>query len=278
MSSPPNQFNQVEHQALVAREADVKEQIAQCFSNGALYVHLDLTDASKNVSYLPETIELQCLDCGKTQIFERDDRVRGSGSDRGWGKSVNYQCRNCKKRNQKYMYVWNDNNFWKVGQIPELQDHVDPKLKKALGRSAPLYRKALRSRSFGFGIGAVSYLRRIVEDETDSLMDLLKDEKWDTWDETERAEFENARMTFQYSQKIDYAAEKILPSSVFANGRDSFSALHDVTSSGLHGKSEEDCIAIFDRCNLIFTRSFQMLSEHKRERDEFAARLLALRR
>jgi hypothetical protein len=69
-----------------------------------------------------------------------------------------------------------------------------------------------------------------------------------------------------------------LPAAAFAHGRDSFTALHDVTSGGLHGKSEEECIAIFDRCNLVFMRTFQMLYEHKRERDEFAAQLLALKR
>ena len=109
-------------------------------------------------------------------------------------------------------------------------------------------------------------------------MDLLKDDKWDAWDEMERKQFETARSTYQYSQKIEYAAEKILPPTVFANGRDSFTALHDITSSGLHGKTEEDCIVIFDRCNLIFTRTIRMLYEHKRERDEFAKELLALKR
>jgi hypothetical protein len=194
------------------------------------------------------------------------------------GQTVTYRCRNCREMQQAYMYAWNDHGFMKVGQVPELREYVDPKLKKALGDSAALYRKAVRSRSFGFGIGAVCYLRRIVEDKTDALMGLLKDEKWDSWNEAERKEFENARTTFQYSQKIEYAAEKILRPAAFANGRDSFTALHDVTSSGLHGKSEEECIAIFDRCNLIFTRTFQMLHEHKLEREDFANQLISLNR
>jgi hypothetical protein len=176
------------------------------------------------------------------------------------------------------MYVWQDSGFWKVGQTPELREAIDPHLKKVLGKSYSLYLKAIRSRNFGFGIGALSYLRRIVEDETDALMDLLKDDKWEDWNEVDRKRFETARTTYQYSQKIEYAAESILPAAAFANGRDSFTALHDVTSSGVHGKTEEECIAIFDQCNLIFTRTFRMLYEHKRERDEFAAQLLALKR
>ncbi len=278
MSSPPSPFNNVESQLAVSKDVSVKERIAQFLSGGALYAQLDLTQDGASASYLPDTIELHCVDCGKTQTFERTDKVRGSGSDRGWGRLAIYQCRNCKARNQKYMYVWNDNNFWKVGQVPELQESIDPKLRKALGASATLYRKAVRSRSFAFGIGAVSYLRRIIEDKTDALMDLLKDEKWESWTADERTEYENARATYQYSQKIEYAAEKILPVAAFVNGRDSFAALHDVTSSGLHGKTEEECIEIFDRCNLIFTRTFQVLYAHKREREEFAKEMLALKR
>ena len=178
------------------------------------------------------------------------------------------------------MYIWqgDDPYFMKVGQLPEIKDAIDPQLSRAIGKSKSLYLKAIRSRSFGFGIGAVSYLRRIIEDETDTLMDLLKDDKWETWNKTERKQFERARTTYQYSRKIEYAAESILPPSVFANGRDSFTALHDVTSNGLHGKTEEECIAIFDKCNLIFTRTFRKLFEDKRERDEFTAQLTDLKR
>ena len=282
MSTPPSPLNTITVEELRAFYETERNRLADFIAHGALYSHFPIAENAKGLEDLPKTIELHCAGvCGKQQTFERYEKTVGrgySGSDRGWCKTVCYQCRNCKKKQQMYMYIWNDNGFWKAGQYPELQSAIDPKLNKALGDAATLYRKAIRSRSFGFGIGAVSYLRRIVEDKTDGLMDLLKDDKWETWDATERAEFENARKTYQYSQKIEYAAEKILPASAFANGRDSFTALHDVTSSGLHGKTEDECIAIFDRCNLIFTRTFQMLSEHKRERDEFAAQLLSLKR
>lgn len=278
MSTPPSHVNAVTQEELRATYEAERRRLAQFLAAGALYTHFAISEGAKAIDDLPSTIELHCGgECGKEQTFGRMASTY-RGSDRGWGRTVCYRCRNCTRKQQMYMYVWNENGFWKVGQIPELQEAIDPGLKKALGGSLALYRKAIRSRSFGFGIGAVSYLRRIVEDQTDALMGLLKDEKWESWAEADRKEYENARTTYQYSQKIEYAAEKILPSSAFVNGRDSFTALHDVTSSGLHGKSEEECIAIFDRCNLIFTRTFQMLDEHKREREEFAAELLALKR
>jgi hypothetical protein len=251
-------------------------------ATGPLYTHYSIPEAvAKEVTKFPETIQLFCSGtCKKEQTWECMYRHtgRGSSNDRAIGELVAYRCRNCNAKTQQYWYVWDEKGFWKVGQFPELEETIDPKLNAALGASRGLYRKAVRSRGFGFGIGAVSYLRRIIEDTTETLMDLLRQEKWDEWTIEERQQFDHARSTYQYSQKIDYAAGKILPAKVFANGRDSFTALHDVTSSGLHGKSEEECIEIFDRCNLIFVHTFRVLYHHKQEREEFSAQLLALKR
>jgi hypothetical protein len=262
--------------------ADEARKLGEFLATGPLYTHYGFPeDTAGAIQKFPETIQLFCAGtCQKEHTFECTRRYAGNGgaNDRAWGELVAYRCRNCQAVNQKYWYVWELKSFWKVGQIPELKEWIDPKLEAALGQSKPLYRKAIRSRAFGFGIGSVSYLRRIIEDTTDTLMDLLRAEKWDEWTAEEQTQFEKAQKTYQYSQKIDYAAGKILPTNVFANGRDSFTALHDVTSSGLHGKSEQECIEIFDRCNLIFTHTFRTLHQHKQDREEFAAKLLALKR
>jgi hypothetical protein len=262
--------------------AEELRKLGEFLAKGPLYTHYSIPkDVAEGITLFPETIELFCAGvCQKEQTFECTHRYAGRGSlnDLGWGQLVEYSCRNCKEKKQKYWYVWRNDGFWKVGQVPELQEWIEPNLNTALGQSKNLYRKAIRSRSFGFGIGAVSYLRRIIEDTTELLMDLLREEKWEEWSAQEREQFEQARKTYQYSQKIDYAAGKILPPKAFANGRDSFAALHDVTSSGLHGKTEEECLQIFDRCNLIFTHTFRILNQHKQEREEFAAQLLSLKR
>lgn len=258
-------------------ERTARNRLAEFLASGPLYSHFALDEKAKDVIKLPETIELYCAgECGKVQTFQRV-WVKGDAEyDKGWGKVATYQCRNCGKKDQKYMYFWGDSGFLKVGQIPELREAIDPRLDAALGESSGLYQKAVRSRSLGFGIGALAYLRRIVENTTDELMDLLQAHRWDEWTQQEKEQFEVARTTYQYSQKIAYATEKILPPAMSAVGRDSFAALHDVTSNGFHGKTEEECIEIFDRCNLIFAYSFRVSSEHKREREELTAKLKAL--
>lgn len=262
------------------REAErtARNRLAEFLASGPLYSHLVLDEKAKDVIRLPETIELHCAgECGKVQTFERVVQRGDAEYDKGWGKVATYQCRNCGKKDQKYMYFWGDSGFLKVGQIPELREAIDTRLDAALGESRGLYNKAVRSRSLGFGIGALAYLRRIVEDSGDELMDLLRANKWNEWTQEEKEQFEMAHTTYQYSQKIAYATEKILPPAMSAQGRDSFAALHDVTSNGFHGKTEEECIEIFDRCNLIFAYSFRVLSEHKREREEFMAKLQGLK-
>jgi hypothetical protein len=165
--------------------AEEVRKLGEFLATGPLYTHYGFPkEIAESIQKFPETIQLFCAGtCQKEQTFECTYRHAGRGTlmDRGWGEHVAYRCRNCQKTNQKYWYVWEVNSFWKVGQIPELQEWIELKLEAALGESKPLYRKALRSRSFGFGIGSVSYLRRIIEDTTDTLMDLLRAEKWAEW-------------------------------------------------------------------------------------------------
>ena len=279
--TPPPAIEVTLQQIAETREAEriARNRLAEFLASGPLYSQLVLDEKARGVIKLPETIELHCAgECGKLQTFQRI-WVKGDAEyDKGWGKVVTYQCRNCGKKDQKFMYFWGDSGFLKVGQIPELREEIDPRLDAALGESRGPYNKAVRSRSLGFGIGALAYLRRIVEDSADELMDLLRTDKSDKWTKGEKEQFEAARATNQYFQKIAYTAENILPPAMFAEGRDSFAVLHDVTSNGFHGKTEEECIEIFDRCNLIFAYSFRVLSENKREREEFNAKLQALKR
>ena len=254
-----------------------RARLGEFLAAGPLYTRHDVAVVgSVQVKKLPSTIELYCSICGKVQTFEVTNPI--GESDRGWCQTEQYRCRNCRRQLQKYMYIWNDNDFWKVGQSPELLEQLDSQLEKGLGDAAKLYRKALRARSFGFGIGALAYLRRIVEDSTDELLQLLKDDQWNSWTDEQRAEFEKAITTYRYSEKIDYAAHKVLPKEAFASGKNSFATLHDVTSNGIHGRTEQECIDIFDNCNFVFSMTFKMLYQHKQERAVFMKELSALKR
>ena len=61
----------------------------------------------------------------------------------------------------------------KVGQFPRPSIAIDKSLERNLGEaSAALYKKGLISKNMGYGLAAASYIRRVVEDKTNELIDI----------------------------------------------------------------------------------------------------------
>jgi hypothetical protein len=117
----------------------------------------------------------------------------------------------------------------KVGQSPRYEVQPPKRLGQALGANAVLYRKALTARHSGYGIGAVAYLRRIVEDTTDQLLTLLR----------AALEFEpgggaaairrldDAKRGRTFDDKVKLAGE-VLPAHLRPGGVNPFGILHDL--------------------------------------------------
>src|SRR5207244_740991 len=61
----------------------------------------------------------------------------------------------------------------KWGQTPALSIAIPKEAEKALGDYADLWKKGMRSRHQGYGIGALAYFRRVVEGATGKLLGLL---------------------------------------------------------------------------------------------------------
>ena len=61
----------------------------------------------------------------------------------------------------------------KVGQYPEPSVDLPKALEKNLGKdAAALYRKGLICRNYGYGLAAAVYIRRVVEDKTNELIEV----------------------------------------------------------------------------------------------------------
>jgi hypothetical protein len=61
----------------------------------------------------------------------------------------------------------------KIGQYPAPTVYVPKGLEANLGKDATaLYRKALMVRNMGYGLAAVGYMRRVVEDKTNELIEV----------------------------------------------------------------------------------------------------------
>jgi hypothetical protein len=158
----------------------------------------------------------------------------------------------------------------KVGQYPPLTERVPTALRKQLKEEdLGFYEKAIRLRNHGLGIASLAYLRRVVENRTNDMLDVLAEiASGCGFAGEELARIEGAKTSKRFDDKISYAA-KLMPQHLRPGGQNPIDKLHDLASDGLHSKSEDECIQIFDRCRHVFEYVFSELRLGLDERKKF---------
>jgi hypothetical protein len=221
-----------------------------------LYRQLNYTGGDQ-VKAVPQHLSLFCDNCNKDTFWETYI-YPGQNNKEGF-KEKEYKCRNCGNRTVTYYFYWNKqkNNttlVFKVGQYPELEERVSDTLKTALSaEDLKVYKNALRMRNFNLGIAAVAYMRRVVENRMSDMLEVLH----------EAARVHNAPLEVlsrheemmkekRFSVRVDYAGD-LLPESLRPKGQPNpMAILHELASDGLHTKTDEECVDIFDACRQTF--------------------------
>lgn len=189
---------------------------------------------------------------------------------------VRYQCKNCGGASVTYFLALSeageDGLILKVGQYPPLE--IDPCPELRLGsEDLDLYKKALTSRNFSFGIGALSYLRRVVENRMNGLLDLVVAAAQSSGVGSDKlAGLDDVKSSRRFEDKVDFAA-RILPNNLKPHGHNPFDVLHDFASEGLHAKSDEECLVIFDNVKVVFEYLFRNLTFTDEEAENYARTL-----
>jgi hypothetical protein len=161
---------------------------------------------------------------------------------------------------------------WKAGQYPELETRVPPDF-VLTDADKLLYRRALNCRHFSFGLGAVAYLRRIVENQMNQLLNLLEERaKIEGSDGSLIEQVRAARGSRStYEEKLEVAV-KALPTELTRSGHNPLRLLTGFTSYGLHNETEEECIQRFDDVQWVFEDLMRSLRRGNQEAVERANR------
>lgn len=172
-----------------------------------------------------------------------------------------------------YMLLKTEKDVMKVGQFPAQSAKVPPTINKRLGTSAIFYGCALTCRNEGFGLAAVAYFRRVVEDKTNELVDVVAGSAETMGMSAEDvAHIRAAKDEKRYEDKLRVAAEAI-PSVMKPDGANPLQALYDLLSVGLHTQTEEECLQIADEVREIFDYLFDRLRAEIEDRKSFVARV-----
>jgi len=206
---------------------------------------------------LPETlielekpaINMHCSICGSDQTFNMVNRYyeqRGASAPlKGVVVRAVYKCASCEESLRFFfLKLGPEGNYvMKVGQEPPWDISLDRTLENMLGDHSEYYSKGLVCESQGYGIGAFSYYRRIVEEIIDELLleiaDLMTDEEQERYLDT----LEQVKTTTVTQDKIDLVKD-LLPPILRPDGMNPLSMLHSVLSQGLHGELDEQSIEL----------------------------------
>lgn len=224
-----------------------------------LYRSLVYTGAN-NVSFVPQYIRLFCEGCDISTFWQTTFGQYEKFPD-GFA-SKEYKCRNCGKGTIRYYFYWarreGQTLFFKVGQFPELEEQVSSTLEAALtDEDLKLYKNALRLRNFNLGIAAVAYMRRVVENRMNDMLEVLyQAARVHNAPAEVLAKHDEVMKDKRFLTKIDYAGD-LLPKNLRPDGQPNpMAVLHDLASDGLHSKSDEECVDIFDACRQTFEYVF----------------------
>jgi len=81
-----------------------------------------------------------------------------------------------------------------------------------------------------------------------------------------------AKTRTSYKEKLEVASE-LIPAALRPGGVNPLGQLYQHTSIGLHGKTDDECVAIFDDLRADFEYVFRNLHNQAEERREFARRV-----
>jgi hypothetical protein len=264
--------------------------LKQVFEAWPFYRRLEYQGADKLTS-IPALLKLFCPRCELETSWYTDIWIAGTGirtSTRVLENNKNgfctkeYRCKNCGASTVRYYFWWGDelgtSVFFKVGQHPELEERVSEVLEKALtAEDLKSYKNALRLRNFNLGIASVAYMRRVVENRMNDMLQVLYEAAVAHNAPKELLALHEAMMKEKrFSVKVDYAGD-LLPETLRPKGMPNpMAILHDLVSDGLHAKSDEECVDIFDACRHTFEYVFGKLRIETEEAKKFVEQMTAL--
>src|SRR5260370_10512146 len=216
----------------------------------------------EDFQYLPSKISLPCVRCEKETTWAlRSDQPNSSFWEYWTGV---YMCVLCEKEYIRF-YLHHDREnleLMKVGQHPEPSIAIPKPLEKSLTHSAQHYRKGLICFNQGYGIGAVAYFRRVVEEHTNELIDVVAElARANGTAEKEVHPILAAKSERTYDKRLEVASQMI-PASLRPGGVNPLGRLHGLLSEALHVQAEDTALKTAEEMRDIIDHVFRNLKDY----------------
>lgn len=167
----------------------------------------------------------------------------------------------------------------KIGQMPPPSDTLSAADRRAFGTSLEIFRKGYQLESRGYGIGAFAYLRLLVEEHAEILIEqVIKAARAQKAGPTDIEKLERLRGERKFSVVAD-ELKPLLPPALTIGGHNPLSLLHSALSRGLHpGLSDQECLSIAREIRTVLLAVVRRVRELSSEAEELSKALGSLTR
>jgi hypothetical protein len=271
---------------------EAKAEIAEFLESAPLYLPLRLKlSAAAGVGDLtPHALSLHCRKCADQETTTWTPTGNSAGLAY---EHVEYACVRCKSSEIKFWLLiephpWRQlpapgrgsvavrvdaHTIRKVGQWPAWHDRIAADIERSLSPDdLELYKQASDCIRFGYGIGALAYFRRLIENTADTLLLIVKESAEAEGDAKLAASAAEARQGKDVQAKLKLVVGA-LPKIPRPGGVNPLQRLYDDYSVGIHRKSDEESLQTAADMKAVFDYVFKILSAHSREAKAFAEQL-----
>jgi len=180
---------------------------------------------------------------------------------------LDYLCSNCKEE-MKYFAIkieqienTEDADVYKFGEFPHRIEKLPTKLISLFGSEKELLIKGKNCESQGFGLGALTYYRRIVENQRNKLYDSIIKTIKNLGDyDSEIAKIEKAKNETQFTKSIDLV-RSLIPKELYIEGYNPLTLLHSAMSKGVHNLHDEECLEIAKNIRIVLAEFTNRMTE-----------------
>jgi hypothetical protein len=138
----------------------------------------------------------------------------------------------------------NDDSWtvFKLGEYPPFGPHLPARVISLIGPDREYFLLGRRAETYGLGIAAFAYYRRVVENQKERILSQMAGAAKRLGASTEKiALFERAQAETQFSNAIEILKPAI-PATLLIKGQNPLSLLYSPLSKGLHELTDEQCL------------------------------------
>ena len=161
----------------------------------------------------------------------------------------------------------------KLGQWPSFAVRPPSEVASALDQGdLELYGCALMNLSAGFGIGAMAYFRRVIENEVARMLASLEGAATKDGDTVLAQEIATARQGHSAQERLRLAVETA-PSWLRVGGHNPLKLLYGHFSVGIHELDDEACLVLAVKLQAAFEAVLAGIRNHRQQQEAIAGAL-----